>query len=339
MQIPSSGAFTTPVDPDQFKKTFSSILNPKPNTEPENIISGDGSVYKGKASIHALRPGLRLFAMDLDAQEDVWLNIQPNDHGFFFSLVLDGHSHWSQGSPKTPLSNLSLSPGSNVFAGYRCEEQQWKIQAGHSHRIVELHLSVRTALELFSQNLDSTPDRFIDVVMERINDLKNERRPLTPALRLAVDHILHCPVEGKLRRLFIESKALEILALELDLLVSPRPEEKFKLSGSDRERLVQATGILEAEFDDPPKLMELARRVGLNDFKLKRGFRENFGQSVFGYLRSLRMEKAKTMLSESDLNVSEVATAVGYSSFGHFSAAFRKQFGILPKHVKRWSRL
>ncbi len=338
MNISSPGASTNPVDPEQFKKSFSSVLDPQTNTVYEKIISGDGSVYKGGASIIALRPGLRLFAMDLDAQEEVWLNIQPNDPGFFFSLVLDGRSHWSQGPPNNALYGISLSPGSNVFSGYHCDEQHWRIQAGYSHRIVELHLSVRTAVELFSQYLDSTPERCIDVVTERTKDLKNEWRPLTPTLRSSVDQILRCPIDGPLRSLFIESKALEILALELDLLASPKQHNKLKLSRSDRESLMQVTRILEAEFDDPPRLVELARRVGLNDFKLKRGFRENFGQSVFSYLRSLRMEKARIMLLESDLNVSEVATAVGYSSFGHFTAAFRKQFGILPKHVKRGYR-
>jgi AraC-like DNA-binding protein len=330
---------TNPDDIEQFRQSFRSVLDPQPKAVCGETVSGDGSVYRGTAATQALKPGLRVFSLNLEAREDVCLEIEPNAPGFFFSLVLDGRSHWSQGAPDRASPNLSLSPGSNVFAGHHGDEQHWRIQAGHSHRIVELHLSVRTAVELFSEYLDPLPKDFRNVVMERADSFESVWRPLTPALRAAVNQILSCPMEGPLRRLFIESKALEILALELDLLASQVAHKQLKISRSDRDKLAHAAQILEAELDNPPGLLELARRAGLNDFKLKRGFRVQFGESVFGYLRSLRMEKARAMLSESDANVSEVAVAVGYSSFGHFTAAFRKQFGVLPKDLKKRPRL
>jgi AraC-like DNA-binding protein len=75
--------------------------------------------------------------------------------------------------------------------------------------------------------------------------------------------------------------------------------------------------------------------VGLNDFKLKRGFRQVFDTTVFGYVRALRMEKARALLELGRLNVTQVASATGYSCFGHFSAAFKKRFGILPSDFKK----
>jgi AraC-like DNA-binding protein len=68
----------------------------------------------------------------------------------------------------------------------------------------------------------------------------------------------------------------------------------------------------------------------LNDFKLKSGFRETFGTTVFGYVRKLRMDKARSLLEIGDLNVTEAALEAGYCSLGHFAAAFKKRFGTLP---------
>jgi AraC family transcriptional activator of pyochelin receptor len=83
----------------------------------------------------------------------------------------------------------------------------------------------------------------------------------------------------------------------------------------------------------PPSLMELARQVGLNDFKLKMGFRRVFGKTVFGYLHELRMERSRLLLEEGKMNVKEVSYAVGYMDSGRFSDAFKKQFGVRPSLV------
>jgi AraC-like DNA-binding protein len=100
------------------------------------------------------------------------------------------------------------------------------------------------------------------------------------------------------------------------------------------ERLLQARDILAEEFQEPPSLIQLAHRVGMNDFKLKKGFRKAFGTTAYEYVRGVRMDKARALLESGDLSVGETAVTVGYTCFGHFSAAFKKRFGILPRDVK-----
>ena len=132
----------------------------------------------------------------------------------------------------------------------------------------------------------------------------------------------------------MEGKALEMLAYELDEFSCDQKENTTPLNIIEMVRLDEARKIVEYEFVDPPTLFELARRVGLNDFKLKRGFREAFGTTVFEYIRKLRMDKARELLEQGRLTVTEVALATGYSHFGHFSSAFKKSFGILPSHYR-----
>lgn len=107
-----------------------------------------------------------------------------------------------------------------------------------------------------------------------------------------------------------------------------------KLKPSDIECIYQARDILMGNLDNPPSLLALAHQVGLNDYKLKQGFRQVFGTTTFGYLHTQRMERARLLLESSTMNVTQVAQAVGYTNISQFAAAFRKQFGVNPSVFK-----
>jgi AraC-like DNA-binding protein len=102
------------------------------------------------------------------------------------------------------------------------------------------------------------------------------------------------------------------------------------LRPDDIERIHEARDILIRNLQDPPYLLDLAWQVGLNDTKLKRGFRQIFGTTVFGYLQLKRLERARSLLEERNMNVSEVAATVGYSSLSHFAKVFTQHFGAKP---------
>nr|WP_239057730.1 AraC family transcriptional regulator [Pseudodesulfovibrio sp. JC047] len=98
------------------------------------------------------------------------------------------------------------------------------------------------------------------------------------------------------------------------------------------QRIHHASHYLVQDLENPPSLVQLATFAGLNEKKLKLGFRQIFGTSVFGFFREHRLQKAHTILREGNRNVTETAYAVGFQSLSHFSRAFKKRFGILPKH-------
>jgi AraC-like DNA-binding protein len=130
----------------------------------------------------------------------------------------------------------------------------------------------------------------------------------------------------------LESKALELLALTFAQvgLEDNHSPARPRLRPDDIERIHHARDILVDKMDEPPSLLALARHVGLNDFKLKVGFRQVFGTTAFGYLHDQRMERARRMLEERRFNVTEVACTVGYANPSHFSAAFKRKFGVNP---------
>jgi len=103
----------------------------------------------------------------------------------------------------------------------------------------------------------------------------------------------------------------------------------------ERNHIQEAREILQAEYRSPPTIPQLALRVGLNRSKLKAGFRHEFGTTVFAFVRSRRMLEAECLLLDTDMSVSEVAAAIGYSNPGAFSYAFKQERGFCPSILKK----
>nr|WP_321255686.1 AraC family transcriptional regulator [uncultured Pseudodesulfovibrio sp.] len=185
----------------------------------------------------------------------------------------------------------------------------------------------------FSDSMDQLPLEFQKNVDEtRMNPMAWFGKS-TPTKRHLLSQILNCPYTGGIRRLFLESRVMELLALQINDYAESKKicQKQATLRPDDVERIRSAKDILVKDLDAPPSLTELAACAGLNEKKLKIGFRQVFGTSVFGFFREHRLQKAHELLRQGNLNVTETAYAIGYQSLSHFSRAFKKRFGILPK--------
>lgn len=105
------------------------------------------------------------------------------------------------------------------------------------------------------------------------------------------------------------------------------------ISLRERKQLHAAQDFLLNDLTSAPTIAEISKAVGLNQCKLKKGFKALFGTSIYAHFQQTRMQRAKTLLSR--YNVTETAMELGYSNVSHFSTAFRKQFGILPKEARK----
>ena len=152
--------------------------------------------------------------------------------------------------------------------------------------------------------------------------------------------ILQCPYKGLTKRMYLESKAIELVALVLDHEVTIQQGEvkKCVLKPEQLERIHYAREILLKALSTPPSLLDLASQVGLSGTLLKSGFRSVFGTTVFGALQSHRLEIAKQLLTEQGSSVAEVAHLVGYTSAVAYARAFRRKFQIGPKAYQKTCR-
>lgn len=154
---------------------------------------------------------------------------------------------------------------------------------------------------------------------------------ITAQMDAVVKEIIHCKKKGAIRRLFIESKVLELLALQIEQYESTYLKKACTcLKEYDLNKIHHARFLVEKHISNPYSLGELSKLTGLNEFKLKSGFKELFGNTVFGYLHELRMEEAKRLLLDARMPIAEVAEYCGYEYVQHFTTAFKKKHGITP---------
>jgi AraC family transcriptional regulator, transcriptional activator of the genes for pyochelin and ferripyochelin receptors len=152
---------------------------------------------------------------------------------------------------------------------------------------------------------------------------------IQPAIEIIVHQIFHCNFCEAANKTFIEGKTLELLAYEIENIYG-RIRYKESFHPDDIRQLQLAKTIMMENMAAPPTIDRLARKVGLNQKKVKKGFRELYNTTVFGFLRQYRMEQARLIFERDLVNVSEVACTVGYTNASHFTAAFRNHFGINP---------
>ena len=162
----------------------------------------------------------------------------------------------------------------------------------------------------------------------------------SPIMNALLQQILQCPYKGLTKRMYLESKAIELLALLIEEEADIHQDKaQANLPDLDhRDRIQYAQEILMNNLTNPPSLVELARQVGMCDYSLRQGFREVFNTTVFGYLRDRRLDRAQQLLLEPWMTVAETARVVGYDSRTSFATAFKQKYGVSPKAYQMSAR-
>lgn len=157
-------------------------------------------------------------------------------------------------------------------------------------------------------------------------------QPIKPETNSILQHIIKNRHEERAKRLFLEARIFELIIVYLH-----QAEEKQAVTfkQEDINKIMLAKQLVEQDLQKPNSLIELSRKAGINDYKLKKGFKELTGHTVFGYLYKIRMEKAHYFLSKEKKTVNEVAFLVGYKNAQHFIAAFKKKYNILPGSLNK----
>lgn len=159
--------------------------------------------------------------------------------------------------------------------------------------------------------------------------------PLQVRMNEIIVAIRDCPFSSVTRSIFIEAKLLELFALQIEQIQRIRggSEKNEPCSKADKEKLYAVKTYIEQNYLQPLSLRQLCTMFGLNDFKLKKGFKALFGSTVFGHINNLRMQKAMALLIQKNMTVTAIADLVGYSTSMSFSSEFKRKFGYAPSKV------
>jgi AraC family transcriptional activator of pyochelin receptor len=160
---------------------------------------------------------------------------------------------------------------------------------------------------------------------------------VTPIMLRMLHAIIDCPYTETLRQTYLQSKTAVLLLLALEQLIS-RPTEQpagIPLRKYDLEKLYEAREYLLHNIENPPTLKQLALRVGLNEFKLKKGYKQVFGTTIFGDFNKVRMEEARQYLLDTDKSIANISLLAGYDDPPNFIRAFKHYFGVAPNRFRK----
>lgn len=195
---------------------------------------------------------------------------------------------------------------------------------GPSYRHVDLMVDVKVLCDLAGPQAGPAETEAASGFL--VHPLRAGERAVGAAMRLA-DHLKRDHID----RLSLYAAALDYLSVSFNGVWGDVSSEC--MSGRDRQCLLAARERLLRDLSRPPTIAALAREVGLNQLKLKQGFKTLFGTSVYALFQQHRMDRARDLLRSH--NVTETALTLGYSNLSHFSTAYRKRFGVLPRHDRK----
>lgn len=278
---------------------------------------------KGYNKYVELHPELWLTISDHEFRDDYILNFPTSDHPLQFSVLLSGIIKNDCGC---------IGEGSTVISGGGIQRGM-KAKCFQSLRMVGIDIEMSPdLLATFFPGKDGGISPELKLLAKG-NDWQTLIYPeMTPAVRFLTQQIFNCPYQGITKRIYLQAKVLELIAAQLSpILTDGGLPQTLPLKSDTIARIQQAKQIILSRLEHPPSLIELAALVGVSDRTLRRGFRELFGTTVFGYLTQKRMEKAEQLLRGTNKTITEVANLVGYTHLGHFATTFKRKYGITPR--------
>lgn len=168
------------------------------------------------------------------------------------------------------------------------------------------------------------PARFSDIPMA-----------VNPEITAIILNLVHCPYTGPLKKMYLDFKIPELLFLSLQRISSSHP--RIRLRQDDLKKIQEVRNFIIENLGSPGTILDLAHEVGMNDFKLKAGFKQVYGTTIFGFVLEERMRTAWVRLTETELSVKNIAGLTGYSNVSGFSVAFKRRFGYPPSALRKGS--
>lgn len=194
--------------------------------------------------------------------------------------------------------------------------------------LVSVLISIKKFHGLFSQEAD-----YITFLSDDNKDKKYYKDgKISPSMAIVLTQLIHYNLNQSIKNLYFKGKAYELLSLYFNRNEDANIEQcPFLVDETNVIKIRKAKDIIISQMAEPPSLQELADEIGLTLKKLKEGFKQIYGDTVYSFLFDYKMEVARKLLESGEHNVNEVGLKVGYSTASHFIAAFKKNYGTTPK--------
>jgi AraC-like DNA-binding protein len=242
---------------------------------------------------------------------------------FHFGLKGNAQFVFNQGNYTLDLkeekSLLFYNPQKELPLNLILEPKTW---------VISILVSIKKFHGLFSTDVEHVPF---------LSDANKDKKyygeeNISPSMAIVLNQMFHYNLNPSIKNLYYKGKGYELLSLFFNRSEDPDAEQcPFLIDEENVLKIKKAKEIMIANMAEPPGLKELSDEIGLNLKKLKMGFKQIYGDTVYGFLFDYKMDFARKLLDSGSYNVNEVGLKIGYSTGSHFIAAFKKKYGTTPK--------
>ena len=280
-----------------------------------------------KSSVENFEVERDLHVVKISNTDDVPLVLKhPIDKGLIqFFFCVEGGCDFHFG----PAYSISL-PVDHAMLLYNPEKDlPHHIEIAPGSRLLFLFVTVERLHKLFLK--ESNELYFLN--NENINKKFYATHEMSTMLCLSINQLFNVRLSDLSGQLYLKGKTYEILSLYFHQEESEDSAKNcpFLEDQSNVEKIRLSKKMLMEKMTNPPTLKELSREIGLNEYQLKVGFKNIYGNTVFGFLNDYKMDQSRKMLDSGGYKVNEVAYSLGYTNPSHYISAFKKKFGITPK--------
>jgi len=289
------------------------------------MISEEKSIAEGFVDETKIEDGFYIlkFQNEENEPQKISREIDSTYIQFHFCLKGDGKFMFNNSSYEVPLkeeySLLLYNPQRDLPLNLDLNPKSW---------LVSLVISIKKFHSMFSQEAS-----YIPFLSSENSDKKYYKDgDITPSMAIVLNQLMNFNLMPSIKALYFKAKAYELLSLYFNRTGDNSVDQcPFLVDEENVMKIRRAKDIVIAHMAEPPSLQELSTEIGLSLKKLKEGFKQIYGDSVYSFLFDYKMEYARKLLDSGEYNVNEVGLKVGYSTASHFIAAFKKKFGTTPK--------
>jgi AraC-like DNA-binding protein len=156
-----------------------------------------------------------------------------------------------------------------------------------------------------------------------------------PSMKEIINQLINCPYNESTRQFYFDLKVRELLYQMLEHAYKRKPSEN-SFTPWEAAKIHEVKTILESYISKkPPSVRSLSKRVALNEYKLKRGFKQYFNAGMFEWLLEQKMQYARKLILTTNKPIKEICGMAGYPLTTNFITAFRRRFGVTPGALRR----
>lgn len=278
---------------------------------------------KGYCKGFVFNEQIRMLILNYDLKKEMVLN-NPDVNTLGKMILFKFHNIFPETIPSAG-KNVKLIPSVLIATSRMNSDAVIPIQTNTASVNIEVDANYLNGLfELTGRSA------VLQSLLENTQPLLFEQM-IYPSLQEILDEILADPIDEVFELFFLRIKAEELICRLLMELEKRDEKHLYALNIKDIETIYKVRERMLEHLEIPPVINELAMKANMSPTKLKRLFKQIFGNSIFSYYQEFRMKEASRLLKEEKLSVSDAGYQLGFTNLSHFTRVFKEHIGINPK--------